>query len=244
MHLLLTDRLTCPRCGPTFGLILLADRMDERRVVAGSLGCPNCRDRFRVADGFADLRAPPRGELGDGLVGPGPGGVAEARALPGGGATAQASALSGGGVTAETSRPPGGGVTAAAERLAALLGVPRGPGTLALVGEPARHGPAIAASIEDVQVVGIDPDLRSWPDRPGFSRLVSAPGIPFFSGVLRGVAVDARLGPAWVEEAARVAASMARVVVVQAGEEMAPMLQGLGLTVLAVEAGTVVAARS
>ena len=226
MHLLLTDRLTCPRCGPSFGLILLADRMDERRVVSGSLGCPNCRDRFRVADGFADLRAPPRGELGDGLVGPtGPGGVVEASVLPGAGVTTEAS-------------------PAEAERLAALLGVPHGPGTLALVGEPARHGPAIAASIEDVQVVGIDPDLRSWPDRPGFSRLVSAPGIPFFSGVLRGVAVDARLGPAWVEEAARVAASMARVVVVQAGEEMAPMLQALGLTVLAVEAGTVVAARS
>jgi uncharacterized protein YbaR (Trm112 family) len=61
MHLLLTDRLTCPRCGPRFGLILLADRIEERRVLEGALGCPNCRERYPVAGGFGDLRAPPRG---------------------------------------------------------------------------------------------------------------------------------------------------------------------------------------
>jgi uncharacterized protein YbaR (Trm112 family) len=62
VHLLLTDRLTCPRCGPAFGLILLADRMNDRRVVDGLLGCPNCRDGFPVREGFGDLRAPPRTE--------------------------------------------------------------------------------------------------------------------------------------------------------------------------------------
>ena len=30
-------RLTCPRCGPAFGLILLAERVDARRVVAASV---------------------------------------------------------------------------------------------------------------------------------------------------------------------------------------------------------------
>jgi uncharacterized protein YbaR (Trm112 family) len=65
VHLLLTDRLTCPRCGPGFGLILLADRMVGRRVLVGALGCPNCRDRFPIEDGFADLRPPPRGPLPD-----------------------------------------------------------------------------------------------------------------------------------------------------------------------------------
>ena len=64
MHLLLTDRLTCPRCGPGFGLILLAKRLEERRVLEGSLGCPNCRDRFPIEGGFADLRPPPRDRLG------------------------------------------------------------------------------------------------------------------------------------------------------------------------------------
>jgi uncharacterized protein YbaR (Trm112 family) len=56
MHILLTDVLTCPRCGPEFGLILLADRIENRRVLEGWLGCANCRERFRVEQGFADLR--------------------------------------------------------------------------------------------------------------------------------------------------------------------------------------------
>jgi len=73
MHLLLTDRLSCPRCGPEFGLILRADRMEERRVLDGALGCSNCRDAFPVRDAFADLRTPPRGEMPGGRAGvPGP----------------------------------------------------------------------------------------------------------------------------------------------------------------------------
>ena len=63
MHLLLVDRLICPRCGPSFGLVLLADKVVDRRVLSGSLGCPNCRDRYPVLDGFGDLRAQPRGEF-------------------------------------------------------------------------------------------------------------------------------------------------------------------------------------
>lgn len=63
MHLLLTDRLTCPRCGPGFGLILRADHLVDRRVLEGALGCPNCRDHFPITNGFADLRSPPRAAL-------------------------------------------------------------------------------------------------------------------------------------------------------------------------------------
>ena len=60
MHLLLTDRTACPRCGPAFGLILLADHLDNRRVREGVLGCSNCRERYPIRDGVADLRPPPR----------------------------------------------------------------------------------------------------------------------------------------------------------------------------------------
>ena len=60
MHILLTDLLICPRCGPGFGLILIADHLENRRVIEGSLGCPNCRDRYPVEGGFGDLRPPPR----------------------------------------------------------------------------------------------------------------------------------------------------------------------------------------
>jgi hypothetical protein len=60
MHLLLTDHLICARCGPGFGLILLADRLEDRRVIEGVLGCSNCRERYPVAGGFGELAPSPR----------------------------------------------------------------------------------------------------------------------------------------------------------------------------------------
>jgi len=61
VNVVLTDHLVCPRCGPPFGLVLLARDVRDRRVREGEFGCPNCRDRFPVGEGFADLRPPPRG---------------------------------------------------------------------------------------------------------------------------------------------------------------------------------------
>jgi len=58
VHILLTDLLTCPRCGPRFGLILLADELADRRVLEGRLGCPNCRQSYPITGGVADLRNP------------------------------------------------------------------------------------------------------------------------------------------------------------------------------------------
>ncbi len=59
MHILLTDVLSCPRCGPDLGLIILADRMDDRRIIEGSVGCANCRESYPVTGGLGDLRYPP-----------------------------------------------------------------------------------------------------------------------------------------------------------------------------------------
>ena len=56
MHLVLTDVLSCPKCGPKAGLIVLADRIDGRRIVDGRLGCPNCQTNYPVVGGVADLR--------------------------------------------------------------------------------------------------------------------------------------------------------------------------------------------
>lgn len=58
MHILLTDLLTCPRCGPAFGLILMADHLEDRRIGAGRLGCANCRESYPIEEGVADLRHP------------------------------------------------------------------------------------------------------------------------------------------------------------------------------------------
>ena len=78
VHLLVTDRLACPRCGPAFGLILLAHRMSDRRVEEGALGCPNCREQYPISGGVADLRPPPRRPPGAPPSPPGPSGPEEA----------------------------------------------------------------------------------------------------------------------------------------------------------------------
>ncbi|MCH7532560.1 MAG: hypothetical protein IIB36_12500 [Gemmatimonadetes bacterium] len=209
MHLLLTDRLTCPRCGPEFGLILLAHELADRLVQEGVLGCPNCRDGFPIQAGFGDLRAPPRRGLEAGLAG-----------------------------------AFGSHDAAEAERIAALIGVARGPGTVALVGGLAGHGSAISCLTEDLQIVGIDADLSAWPADPSWSRIVSRPGMPFFSRTLRGVGLDGRLGRRWIDEAARVVAPMSRVVVTDATGETCAWLEEAGLKVMVDEEETVVAARS
>ncbi|HSH46210.1 MAG TPA: Trm112 family protein [Longimicrobiales bacterium] len=51
MHVALTDVLTCPHCGPGHGLILLPDEVRNRRVVAGVLGCADCRRQYPVRNG-------------------------------------------------------------------------------------------------------------------------------------------------------------------------------------------------
>lgn len=56
MYLPLTDLLVCPVCGPDAGLILYTTELRDRRVLAGDLGCPQCRRQWPVRGGFADLR--------------------------------------------------------------------------------------------------------------------------------------------------------------------------------------------
>jgi hypothetical protein len=67
MHLLVTDRLACPHCGPDFGLVLVADRLENRRVLEGFFGCANCQARYFVREGFGDLR-PASGGGGRGVT--------------------------------------------------------------------------------------------------------------------------------------------------------------------------------
>lgn len=56
MHLVLTDVLSCPRCGPEHGLIVLSDEMADRRILEGRLGCPNCETDYPIHAGLVDLR--------------------------------------------------------------------------------------------------------------------------------------------------------------------------------------------
>lgn len=51
MDLELSEVFMCPDCRPARGLVVLVEEMDERRVLAGSLGCPECDLRVPVRDG-------------------------------------------------------------------------------------------------------------------------------------------------------------------------------------------------
>ena len=126
----------------------------------------------------------------------------------------------------------------------ALLGVTQGPGTVALVGRPARHAEALVAAVEGIHVVAVDPDLDAWPPASGVSRMMSSPGLPLYSRSLRGIVVDGRLGAPWLREAARVVARLGRVVVTGSQDGDAGILEEAGLRILAAEDATVVAARA
>lgn len=200
MHLLVTDRLSCPRCGPAFGLILLAHDLRDRRVLEGALGCANCRERYPVEGGFGDLRPPPRA------------------ALPVGEEPA---------VTAEA--PDAGDAAEDTFRLAALLGVREGPGLLLLTGGWVSLAGRLAAMIDEIEVVALDPALHDAPEAMGVSRLTAGPALPFFHGSLRGVALEGTQLVVWEEEAVRVLGPGARLVVRDPPDDLPQRLEARGL---------------
>jgi uncharacterized protein YbaR (Trm112 family) len=221
VHILLTDVLTCPRCGPDFGLILLADRMGNRRVVDGHLGCPNCRAHYPVRDRVVDLRIDGSAETSDVVD------VVDAIA------------------SADASDPGAGrGGDEAAMRLAALMGLAGASGTVLVAGPGAGHAAAVAALVPELEVIAlaestespvpIDDDARVSPVR------TSGAGLPFRGGLraaaLTGAADDARL-----REGLRVLSPGARLVVDPAPAGTADALRALGAEVLLDEDGVVVA---
>lgn len=217
MHILLTDLLTCPRCGPEFGLILLGERIRDRRVLEGVLGCPNCREEYPVRNGFGDLRAPPRSPLPEPGEGPAP---------------------------AEGEEGEG---EEAATRLAALLGVREGPGYLVLVGPVVRYAPRLAAMLDEIEVVPVGTGPRAWDEAPGMSRIAADSGLPFYSRRIRGVVLDGEgPAQAFLDEAVRVVGPGSRVAVLDAPSGTRRRLEEGGLDPVLDDrdgAGVVVAGR-
>lgn len=214
MHLLLTDRLTCPRCGPDFGLILLAHEVRDRRIIHGDFGCANCRETYPVEEGFGDLRPPPRKPL-----------TREGREREG------------------SEAPDPVGVGDDALRLAALMGVTEGPGTLLVRGPAAVHAPAVSRLIGGVEVVAVDPSTRWTPETEGVSRMTAGPGLPFTSSCLRAVVLSGPLHGTELREALRVLIPRGRVVVLGATAGARPELEQEGARVVLEEDGVLVAER-
>lgn len=213
MHVALTDILACPRCGPPHGLILLADAVRDRRVLEGVLGCANCRERFPIRRGAADLRWPRPAEeaqeRGDEA------GVAGVAAVGGAGGRDD--------VAPET----------AAERLAAFIGMDASGGrSFALVaGWGARAAPAMAALVEGVEVVAVEG--AGGPEGAGVSRITVGGKLPFSDRSLRGVALTAGSDAGLLEEAARVLHPMGRLLVEQPAPDADKRLRSAGLRVVA-----------
>jgi uncharacterized protein YbaR (Trm112 family) len=213
MHILLTDVLCCPRCGPDHGLIMLADRLEERRIREGRLGCANCRGSYPVRGGAADLRT--QGEAPPGT--------------PAGGVPAPAAVEAG-----SRSDPD------AAVRLAALLDLAGGATMALLAGAHAAHGAALAALLPDVEVIALDPPA---PHPEGVSVLLcGGDRLPLRSLSLRAVALgtDAAVGPA---EGLRVLAVGGRLVIEEPDPESLTLLEGCGARILLHEQGIAVASR-
>jgi uncharacterized protein YbaR (Trm112 family) len=215
MHLALSDLLTCPRCGPHHGLVLLPDRVSERRVVSGVLGCPNCRERYPIEDGTADLRAagtPPPAEdaVGDPIPEQ-PAGTGPARTEP-------------------------------AVRLAALLGLDGLAGVAVLVGPAARHAAAVAGLAPDVEVVAAGPG-SAGPATGAVSGMRLGGALPFRDGALAAVALTGEAAVSLLAEALRALRPGGRLVLEPAAGQLRERAEAAGAGTLLHERDTLVVTR-
>lgn len=237
MDVALSDLLTCPRCGPTYGLVLVPYDVSDRRVRSGVLGCANCRERYPVADGVADLRVGPDVDPGSREAG----GTGSPSTV---GATGPAGRSTGAG--AAESEPTAGAGEAPEVRLAGLMGLAEARGTVLLAGPAVAHAAALGELVAGIEVVarveGSGSVPRSSAGDAGVSRLRLGAVLPFRSGSLRGVALtggSARL----LDEGARVLGSEGRLVVDPAPDDARSRVEAVGLKVVAEEGRVMVAAR-
>ncbi|HEX6694667.1 MAG TPA: hypothetical protein VF035_08235 [Longimicrobiales bacterium] len=215
MHILLTDVLTCPRCGPEFGLILLAERMGDRRVEAGRLGCANCREQFGAAsDGVWLVPEGRERRQGKGSgEGKGPGERGE-------GDTVRIAAL-----------------LAASSGYLLLLGdAAEGAEGVADLLEGVEVIPVVPP--------GASTNLTSGPRNGEWGvSVVRAEGVPVATGKMAGVALLGARADELLEEAARTVRPTGRLLVDPAPADARERLAKAGLRVLAEEGSTLLAIR-
>lgn len=241
MHILLTDVLTCPNCGPEFGLILLADRVENRRVLEGTLGCANCRERYGIDEGFADLR-PSEAHRGAAPDSKDPEKVERAEAAEAAGGADGADGAGGSGA-AETAAAKGENEEGDAFRLAALMGVTEGPGLVLVVGPPAAHSAEISALVEDVEVIAAGPGMLERSEAEGVSRVALARSFPFEQGSMRAVVLGGGASDVLLEEGAGVLKTTGRLVLEDAPSNARRRLEEAGFEIAAEEGGVIVAVK-
>jgi uncharacterized protein YbaR (Trm112 family) len=219
MHIVLTDILTCPRCGPAHGLILLARRIEDRRALEGVLGCANCREQYGIANGAVHFGAEPCLP------------AAPAGAEDGGGAVRLGALL---GITEGPAFVMlAGPASAHGPELAALVAglevivVSGGAAGATAAPEPAaRNASARGGAPAGVNVLGV-----------GGQRL------PLASGKVAGAALSGSAAAVLLEEGARVISPLGRLVLEDAPADAEDRLKRTGLRVLARDGSMLVAAR-
>lgn len=221
MDIALTDLLTCPRCGPSYGLVVMPGEVRDRRIRSGVLGCANCRERYRLEEWVADLRSGVPDDV-DGGGGADPGDRPD---RPDREAATRLAALLGLG--------DGGGVvvlTGPAAVQASLLGELVPGIRVVVIGSAHEESASYGESASYVLVDRTHPDAHPEGVLPLRDRSV------------RGVV----LAGGWVElleEGARLLASGGRLLVEPAPTDAVGRVEGAGLRVLLSEAGTIIAGR-
>jgi len=157
------DAFRCPRSHEHTWLVASADRLEDRDIVTGELGCPVCGARYPIVDGVADFR----------------GAAASAASVP-------------------------HGVTPAAERseralrAAALLGLTEPGGLVVLAGAWGEAAHEVAALVERVHVLAIDPPA-AVSSGFGVSVARAAEVLPLGPESVRAIALDAaHAGPSFL----------------------------------------------
>lgn len=130
-------------------------------------------------------------------------------------------------------------------RIAALLGVAEGPGLLMVVGPAATNAVMLSGMIEAIEVIAVSAAFAHSAEHAGVSRISIGTRLPFRSGSMRGIALTGAAALGLLEEAARVVAPRARVVILNAATlGVAARLNGLGLRVIATDDRATVAERA
>jgi uncharacterized protein YbaR (Trm112 family) len=222
VHITVTDLLTCPRCGPQHGLVLLADRVIDRRVIAGTLGCPNCHGRYPVRDGSAWL-IPDGADSDVEITGRPEHDVGTAR-----------SALES--IATDDMAPH-------ATRYAGLMGVTNGPAHVVVAGPAAGAARAIAALVDDIEVIAVQADEDEAASGERVSSIRVRKTLPLCPGRLRGATLTGWAADALLESTAAALAPAARLVLEPAPPDSERRIADAGLHVLARQDDTVVAQR-
>jgi uncharacterized protein YbaR (Trm112 family) len=129
-----------------------------------------------------------------------------------------------------------------ASELAAWLGVTEGPAMVLLLGAFEEAAAALAALVEDVEVVVAQPDAQPHGAAEGVSVLRIGPRIPLYDGSMRGVVVGAE-ALQLSAEAVRVCAIAGRIVVLGDPARARSALDERSVRVLAERADALVAVR-